>query len=270
MSKARTITRLQDADDVQAGIGSGQGFIFNGSLFIPTDLATQAELDTHAALTTTAHGGIVASTDSRLTDSRPPSGAAGGALAGNFPNPTLAPGATTPQAALTGRGLLAETFPVALCDSNIAPTSQTVYYGLLGLVAGQSVVGVSVCVGVVAVGAVPTAIYVALFSTAGTRLAVSNDLKASAIWTTATGPVPAPFSGAYVVPTSGAYYVAFLINGVFGGTNLQLRRFGAGSDTIKALSGGSALYGTQTGQATMPTPTATITVNTPALWMGAY
>lgn len=36
------------------------------------DMATQAELDAHAALTTTAHGGIVASSDSRLTDSRTP------------------------------------------------------------------------------------------------------------------------------------------------------------------------------------------------------
>jgi len=36
------------------------------------DMATQAELDTHTALTTTAHGGIVASTDPRLTDARTP------------------------------------------------------------------------------------------------------------------------------------------------------------------------------------------------------
>ncbi len=36
------------------------------------DMATQAELDAHAALTTSAHGGIVASTDARLTDSRAP------------------------------------------------------------------------------------------------------------------------------------------------------------------------------------------------------
>lgn len=36
------------------------------------DMATQAELDTHTGLTTTAHGGIVASTDARLTDARTP------------------------------------------------------------------------------------------------------------------------------------------------------------------------------------------------------
>ncbi len=36
------------------------------------DMATQAELDAHTTLTTTAHGGIVASTDARLTDARTP------------------------------------------------------------------------------------------------------------------------------------------------------------------------------------------------------
>lgn len=36
------------------------------------DMATQAELDAHTTLTTTAHGGIVASTDSRLSDARTP------------------------------------------------------------------------------------------------------------------------------------------------------------------------------------------------------
>ena len=34
--------------------------------------ATQGEIDAHEALTTSAHGGIVASTDPRLTDSRTP------------------------------------------------------------------------------------------------------------------------------------------------------------------------------------------------------
>jgi len=50
------------------------------------DMATQAELDAHTAATTSAHGGIVASSDSRLTDARTPTAhAASHASAGSDP-----------------------------------------------------------------------------------------------------------------------------------------------------------------------------------------
>jgi hypothetical protein len=75
-------------------MSSGQGLVWNGTAWVATDVATQAELDAeaaarasavtaeatartaadtaHAGLSTSAHGGIVASTDSRLTDQRTP------------------------------------------------------------------------------------------------------------------------------------------------------------------------------------------------------
>jgi hypothetical protein len=51
---------------------SGHGLLWTGSAWVDADLATQAELDAHTALTTGAHGGIVASSDSRLSDTRTP------------------------------------------------------------------------------------------------------------------------------------------------------------------------------------------------------
>ena len=48
------------------GYTSGTAPVWTGAGFTPTDIASQVELNTHAALTTGAHGGIVATTDSRL------------------------------------------------------------------------------------------------------------------------------------------------------------------------------------------------------------
>ena len=52
--------------------------------------ALATDLDTHVNEANTAHGGIVASNDARLTDARTPTGKAGGVLGGTYPNPSFA------------------------------------------------------------------------------------------------------------------------------------------------------------------------------------
>lgn len=231
------ITRLQDASDLSGVAGTGKGWVRDSSgAMVWTDLATQAELDAHAALAgVSAHGGI------------------------------LVPRS---QLALTARGLISEAFPAAAASgAALALTSQRIYGVLLGLRAGDVVTNIVVTVATIATGTTPTGLYVALLSTAGTRLVVSANLKASSIWTTAIGPVEAPLSGPYTVLTDGGYYACVLMDGAFGTQNLQLARALPNNATLRSLSGGPVLSGYQAGQATFPA-TATLGANDSLLWFG--
>lgn len=86
--------RFEHAASIVVGASVLVGFDEFGSAWIVSwdgvpiaiDFATQSELDAHTSLTTTAHGGIVASTDARLTNARTPTAhAASHAAAGGDP-----------------------------------------------------------------------------------------------------------------------------------------------------------------------------------------
>jgi hypothetical protein len=171
------------------------------------------------------------------------------------------------QLRLQGQGLLDE--PFSLFGANLQNTvvgSQTVCYTLCGLKAGDVVASIACSIDAVGVGTPPTAIYVGLYTAAGARVALSNDLSASSIWTASTGRVPAPLSGNYTVPTTGAYYCAFLENGAFGSTALQLNSGPNTAGLGTAFGAGVLGFAAQTSQATLPT-TATFAATTRCFWL---
>lgn len=77
-AKVRTVTVPLDPAEPAGGGGAPSGpagGALGGSYPNPSfaaDMATQAELDAHTGATTAAHGGLVASSDARLTDTRTP------------------------------------------------------------------------------------------------------------------------------------------------------------------------------------------------------
>jgi hypothetical protein len=170
------------------------------------------------------------------------------------------------QLGVTARGLTAETFPLYVNASGQVPATQTVYYTLIGLRAGDVITNIAVSVNTAASGTAPTSIFVGLYDSAGNRVALSANLKDDAKFTS-TGQKAFALTAAYTVPSDGGYYCAFLIDGTFASTNVQLHRCGSNTVASAALAGGVAPHGAQTGQTSLPS-SATLSANAIDIWFG--
>jgi hypothetical protein len=103
-------------------------------------------------------------------------------------------------------------------------SSQTIHGMAVYLYAGETVTNVICCVTIAGAGTAPTALKLGVWSSAATPvcLAVTADLATDSRWTSGTGWKVNALSSAYVVPSSGIYYLAFWINGAFATTNMSL------------------------------------------------
>lgn len=163
----------------------------------------------------------------------------------------------------TGQGYISENFPLEAAGAGASlMVTQRVEYALVGFLKNDIITNINVVVGTGGTGS--TVVYVAVYSSAGTRLAVSNNLTTAL---DSTGMKSLALTAPYTILADGAYYLAVLI---VSGSPASLLR-GASSAAVGAHAAiGSGVRGTatQTGQSTMPS-SATFANGSNAYWTGA-
>ncbi len=132
------------------------------------------------------------------------------------------------QALLDGWGAKGENFPANNATGTLTPVSGRIYRGLFGVRAGDIINNLLLGMTAVGAGTTPTLIRVGIANAAGTQLAISNDLKANSIWTTAVagsvGLAVAPLSAAYTSLIDQVLEAQFIRVGAWGSTEMQLAR----------------------------------------------
>jgi hypothetical protein len=169
---------------------------------------------------------------------------------------------TRQQIVTTGQNLVTQNYG----RENIAGTTVLVdgnaYFMLVGLRAGDVVTNVSVAV--VTAGSSVTLSKVGLYSTAGTRLALSADQGTN--WQTA-GLYTCAMATPYTVLTDGEYYAALVSKASV--TLPALGRANSGVVAGASISSSPLLFGLQTGQTDLPASATIVgTSAATAFWVG--
>jgi hypothetical protein len=159
----------------------------------------------------------------------------------------------------TGLGIKSWSHDPNMGSGGTAPTAGTVYARALALRKGQSISNLLFQVTTGGAGTVPTSITCGLADSTGKIVALSGELKASAIWTPAAGSglAVAPLTASYTAPADGLYYVVFLQVGAWGTTQMVL---GKGVNNVAPGGIGTTVFGTggTTGQAALPAVASSI------------
>lgn len=166
------------------------------------------------------------------------------------------------QDLVTGQGMIAESFNrMSASASQTTTVTQELRGAAVGLRAGDVVTNINFLVAVA--GTSYTIGRVGLYKKDGTLLAsCAND---TTIFTATAGMRTVALSAAYTVPTDDLYYPCYL--GVFTGTAAQLMRGTSLSNALAGIGSGAGGGVAQTGQADLPSPSASFTVSGTAIWI---
>jgi hypothetical protein len=174
--------------------------------------------------------------------------------------------------AMDGEGLVSETFPRVLASTQGANSSQTFYVVRIPLRAEDVVTNLIVGVTTAGAGAAPTLIKLGLLDKTGKVLQQSANEAADSKWTS-LGFKAVAMAAPYAVTADDLYYAAFLINGVFGGTNIQFARTPVANTGgyFAAIGSGVAIINSQTGVTDFPATGSSQTLSAGSvvgMWFG--
>lgn len=165
------------------------------------------------------------------------------------------------QLRLNAEGILAESLNPNTSVAAQAYSTGNVYGQLVGLRAGDVVSGIAVAVAVPATGTAPTVVRVGIANSAGTMLAVSANVNATAF--TAVGVQSVALTAPYTILASGAYFLVYIIVGAWGTQQPTFWRGNSVSNTVlTALAGGVIPAFVWAGQADLPAVNGALTIST--------
>jgi hypothetical protein len=184
-------------------------------------------------------------------DALPYGQAAGGSLAGTYPNPY----AQDPLA--TGIGVLYHNFNPAVSTFAQAPSTGLISACAIGIPSGVVLTGIKMRIQVAAAGTNPTLVRAGLADNTGKVLVVSNDLHTTAFQ--ATGVFPFPFTAQFTTAYFGAYLAMVIVVGTWGTTQPTISQ-PAGENAADAADGSFCPVVTQwAGQTDLPAVGSSIT-----------
>lgn len=172
---------------------------------------------------------------------------------------------TREQLLVTGQGLIAQVAARELFTNTTAIVSGTIYGSLVGLKAGDLVTNVHLCfssgfTGFSGVGAVA-----GIYTSAGVKVAETSDQQALLA---AAGFKTFPLTSAYSVPSSGAYYLAFLAITSGAGSVYRITTSAIAANQNVAVGSGVIPHGVMASQTSLVSSATFVTTNSFAPWMG--
>jgi hypothetical protein len=224
-----------------AGGDAGKGLLWDGSGWTTPDMATQAELDTHAALAAaSAHGGLLPATYKPLEEIE-----------------------------MSGEGYKSWTFRPSLVIGSQTPTTQQAFYTAIPLRAGVSYTGLDISWSNTPSSLTLLKLAVYLVSDLSQKKATADVSAAANAYNGSTsGRFRTPFSGGTFTPGADAlYYACVLCVGT--GTFPQLARGAAASSLSIAAANGVRPWGFQASLSDLADPAVLASASSP-VWFGAY